>query len=369
MYRSAENYRHEGDKLGILLANLGTPAEPTAKALRPYLRRFLNDLRVIENKSLWWKFLLNCIIIPLRAPKSAAAYASIWGEDGRSPLDSISNKIADGIRTKLQADADAGDLVALELGMSYSKPDLAEALAKLRAQNITKLVVLPLYPQYSGSTVASVFDAVARELGTWRLVPDLRFISCYHDNPAYVSALAKSVSDYRRKHGKSQVLVFSFHGMPLSSLLNGDPYHCQCHKTARLVAEELKLKSDEYRVCFQSRFGKAKWLQPYTDESLRELAQQGVKDVQVICPAFAADCVETLEEIKIEAAEIFAEAGGKSFGYVPCLNDSKEHINLLAGLILDNASAMLDAAGKSSASLGEQKARIQDLAKQDHYVL
>lgn len=371
IYKGVKDYTHKVDKLGILLVNLGTPATPTAAGLRPFLRRFLNDFRVIENNTLLWKFLLNCIIIPLRAPKSAKAYSKVW-HNSSSPLNTYSYSIT----KKLQADfkKHISDNIVVSLGMSYSEPTIHKAMEALRHQAITKLVVLPLYPQYSCSTVASVFDAVVKELTTWRLVPDLRMIHCYHDDPKYIDALAKSVKSFRQKKktSKSPLLIFSFHGMPLSSLLAGDPYHCQCYKTARLVAERLGLNKDEYKVCFQSRFGRAKWLQPYTDKTLESLPQQGIDRVQLICPGFVTDCVETLEEIKLENHEIFLEAGGKKFDYIPCLNDSDEHIKMLVAIIKTSGADLFAKLTRVNKSLTKGKKMVDGLVKgistKDYYI-
>lgn len=375
VYKGATDYKHGQDKLGVLLVNLGTPATPTASGLRPFLRRFLNDQRVIENKTLWWKFLLNCIIIPTRAPKSAVAYSSIW-KDGDSPLNTYSFSITKKLQALLTKKADKNIVVAL--GMSYSQPNVHQAMEQLRQHNITKLVVLPLYPQYSCSTVASVFDAVVAELKQWRLVPDLRMLASYHDDPQYISALAESIKQSRKnkKQGKGAeknqnkkpLLIFSFHGMPLSSLLQGDPYHCQCYKTARLVAAKLGLKDSEYKVCFQSRFGRAKWLQPYTDKTLESLPAQGIKQVQVICPGFVTDCVETLEEIEDENREIFIQAGGTKFDYIPCLNDSKEQINLLHKVITDASSDLLLKLKRVNSEMRQRQKKSQQLVKSDYYV-
>lgn len=372
MYKGAVDYDHGEDKLGILIANLGTPAEPTAAGLRPFLRRFLNDQRVIENKSWAWKFLLNCIIIPTRSPKSASAYNSIW-KNGESPLNTYSFSIAHKLQELLVKKTAKNILV--ELGMSYSKPSISQAMNQLRQHNITKLLVLPLYPQYSCSTVASVFDAVADELKQWRLVPDLRMLSSYHDNPAYINALAKSVKRFRKnsdtgvKSGsKKKLLIFSFHGMPLKSLLQGDPYHCQCYKTARLVADKLGLNNSDYKVCFQSRFGRAKWLQPYTDKTLESLPAQGINRVQVICPGFATDCVETLEEIDDENRNIFIQAGGSQFEYIPCLNDSNEQLDLLQSLIKESSTDLLSKIKRPNSEIRQRQQRQSKLAQSDYYV-
>ena len=365
-YLGAQDYKHGNGKetLGILLANLGTPEAPTAAGLRPFLRKFLNDTRVIENSSLKWKFILNCIIIPFRSPRSAAAYRKVWQPKG-SPLTIYSagqhKKLSAALAQKLNIP------VALELGMSYSNPSITDAMNRLQQKNISKLLVLPLYPQYSCSTVASVFDAVTTQLQRWRLVPQLRTINSYHDEPEFISAVANSITAYQSKHGKPQLLMFSFHGMPVSSLLKGDPYHCQCYKTARLVAEKLRLKSNEYMLCFQSRFGKSPWLQPYTDKTLESLPSQGVKNVQIVCPGFSSDCVETLEEIDQENREIFINAGGSEFGYIPCLNDTDEHIDALMAIIERNTKDWVEKLGmNNTAKNSKQTSQLAQNLKAKH---
>ena len=256
-YKGVVDYEHgQGEKLGILLVNLGTPAAPTTTALRLYLRQFLSDLRVIETPRILWWFLLNFFIVPRRSPRSAAAYAKIWTKAG-SPLLVYSRKQQKQLAFRLNSPTVP---TIVELGMSYGEPSIPKALRTLQQQRVTKLLILPLYPQYASSTVGSVFETVTKELRTWRWIPDLRTIHSYHDNPSFIRTLASSVRQFQKSHGKPQLLLFSFHGIPLASLLAGDPYHCQCHKTARLLAESLGLKEQEYRVCFQSRFGKQEWL-------------------------------------------------------------------------------------------------------------
>lgn len=335
---SSNNYSHgQGERLGVLLVNLGTPAAPTASALRVYLRQFLSDPRVIETPRLVWWFILNLFILPRRSPRSAALYKKIWSSAG-SPL----LKFSRAQQRKLQRQFHSQPIpISVELAMSYGSPSIPRALNQLREKGMTHLLVLPLYPQYASSTTGSVFEALTQVLNKWRWIPHLRTIHSYHDEPLFIQELVRSIKLFQSKHGKPQLLIFSFHGIPLESLLNGDPYHCQCHKTARLVAEGLRLQRDEYRVCFQSRFGRQEWLQPYTDKTLESLPAAGIKDIQVVCPGFSSDCLETLEEIKQENRQLFIQAGGKKFSYIPCLNDSIGHISFLTHLIKRNLSDWL----------------------------
>ncbi len=337
MLRGDSNHQHgSAAQIGVLLVNLGTPKAPDAQSLRVYLRQFLSDRRVVEASPWWWLPLLYGVIVPRRAPRSAAAYRSVWTAEG-SPLLVISRAQ----QQKLAA-ALGGLPAAVELAMSYGNPSIADGLRTLRAQNCGRIVVLPLYPQYASSTIGSVFTDVARELSTWRLVPHLRFIAGYCDDPRYVAVLAKSIADFQSCAGRPDKLIFSFHGTPQAMLLAGDPYHCWCHKTARLTAAALGLPADAWMLTFQSRFGRAQWLQPYTDETLRALPSQGVRHLQIVCPAFAADCLETLEEIAEENRDIFHNAGGTKFEYIAALNDSSAHIDFLRALIMDNVSDWLE---------------------------
>jgi len=314
---------------GILLANLGTPDAPTPSALRRYLAEFLWDSRVVEiPRPLWW-LILHGVILRLRPAQSARKYATIWTPDG-SPLLAISRRQAAALAETV-AEHYPGP-VRVALGMRYGNPSMASALAELRAAGAERLLVLPLYPQYSAATTASTFDAVAAELRTWRWLPELRFIAQYHDDPGYLDALATHIQADRAAQ-PGERLLFSFHGLPKRNLLAGDPYYCQCHKTARLVAERLELAPEQWAVAFQSRFGRAEWLQPYTSALLTDWAQAGVKRVDVVCPGFAADCLETLEEIALENRQTFLDAGGEYYRYLPALNDAPDHIAALAGLI------------------------------------
>lgn len=332
-----KNFNHTSvAKIGIILVNLGSPNAPTTSALRPYLRQFLSDPRIIElPRYLWW-FMLNCIIVPFRSPKSAKAYSSVWTDNG-SPLLSISTLQQSSIAEKL-----ADEPVVVELGMSYGKPTIKHSLRNLHDKNCRHIVVLPMYPQYAASTVGSVFDAVTAELASWRWVPQLRFISGYCHHQDYLQLLANSIRESQAIHGKPELTIFSFHGIQLAALENGDPYHCQCHRTARETAEILGLNPEDYLITFQSRFGNTPWLQPYTIEVMKQLPRKNIKNIQVICPAFSADCLETLEEIAGENKEAFKEAGGETFTYVPALNYREDHIEFLVNLLRNELGDWLD---------------------------
>jgi len=326
---------HHVSKIGILLTNLGTPDSCQPGDVRRYLKEFLSDPRVVEVPRLIWWFVLNMIILNTRPRRSAKAYSKVWTDKG-SPLLDISLKQAD----KLQALLDEAypDVFKVELAMRYGNPSIAGGLNNLQAAGCDRILVLPLYPQYSASTTASTFDAVTRELQNWRRIPELRFVNHYHDNEAYIDALADSIREFREDHGDADKLLMSFHGVPMEYLLNGDPYHCECHKTARLLAEKLGLDDNSYKVSFQSRLGPKEWLKPYTDHTLEALGQAGTEKVQVVCPGFSADCLETLEEIAMENCETFQHAGGKEYQYIPCLNDSDKHIEMMR-LLVDQHTA------------------------------
>jgi protoporphyrin/coproporphyrin ferrochelatase len=315
-------------RTAVLLCNLGTPDEATAPAVRRYLAEFLGDGRVVEiPKPIWW-LILHGIILRVRPAKSAAKYASIWTPEG-SPLKVWTEKQATLLRGFL---GERGHQVLVRHAMRYGSPSIASQLDALKAEGATRILILPLYPQYSGTTTASVMDAVYDWGKKVRHLPELRFVNHYHDDPGYIAALAASVRQHWMAHGQPEKLVMSFHGVPERTLHLGDPYHCECLKTGRLLAEALGLAKDRYVVTFQSRFGKAKWLQPYTEPTLVALAQSGVKRVDVMCPGFTSDCLETLEEINMEAREAFLHAGGTSFNYLPCLNDRNEWVRALADL-------------------------------------
>ena len=325
------NYKHgTAEKIGVLLVNLGTPETPTTTAVRRYLKQFLSDPKVVETPQWLWQILLNFIILPRRSPKSAAQYQKIWTDKG-SPLMTIS-------RAQQQAVAQSfsGLPIVVELGMSYGKPSLQGSLRRLREENCRRLVVLPLYPQYAGCTVGSVFSAVVSEINSWRWTPHLRFISGYSTDSRYISVLADSITEFRRKNGTAEMLIFSFHGTPLAMLKDGDPYFCFCHQTARQTAEKLKLNDTQWRVTFQSQFGRAEWLKPNTIDTMRTMPEEGIKSAQIVAPAFAVDCLETLEEIVQENCKVFTNSGGQSCVYIPALNDSPTHIKFLQALIQNN---------------------------------
>jgi len=314
----------------VLITNLGTPDAPTPAALRKYLAEFLSDTRVIEAPELIWWFILHGVILRLRPGRSAEAYGKIWTDEG-SPLLCISKKQTQAIQSALNENSD-GDIHA-ELGMRYGNPSIRSALQRLQGLNVQKLLIFPLYPQYSAATTASTFDAVADVLKTWRRIPELRMIRNYHDDPNYIDAVVESIRIQWIHSNKPNRLLFSFHGLPKHYFTAGDPYFCECHKTARLVAEQLELNEDQWEVSFQSRFGPREWLKPYTDELLQQWGKTGIEHVQIICPGFAADCLETLEEIQMQNKEFFLTAGGKEFHYIPALNDRSFHITALCSII------------------------------------
>jgi ferrochelatase len=333
-YNPEPKYEH-GDqlKVGILLANLGTPDAPTAAALRPYLRQFLSDTRVVEiPRAIWW-FILNCIILVIRPKKSAEKYAQVWTKEG-SPLLVHAQKQAILLRGFLGQKIKSP--FAVELGMSYGNPSMQSAIDKLKAQNCDRILVFPLYPQYAASSTASAMDAVFRVLLKTRNQPAIRSIRNYNDHPAFIAALASSVREHWRINGKPSKLVMSFHGVPKVHLTSGDPYHCQCHKTGRLLAEALELSKDEYLIAFQSRFGKQEWLKPYLAGTLEYLGKANTKRIDVICPGFSSDCLETLEEIAIEGKHIFQSNGGGEYSYIPALNENEAWIHAMTQIALEN---------------------------------
>jgi ferrochelatase len=328
-FRTEPAYRHgSAPRTAVLLVNLGTPDEPTAPALRRYLAEFLSDPRVVEIPRAVWLPILHGIILRTRPARSAAKYASVWMPEG-SPLAVWTQRQAQALAGQL---AQRGHQVLVRHAMRYGNPSLPDTLDALRTEGVTRVLVLPLYPQYAAATTASVADKVLQWATQARRMPELRFIAEYHDDPAYIAALAAQLRAHWAANGRGDKLVLSFHGVPERSLHLGDPYHCQCHKTARLLAAALGLGKDEVLVTFQSRFGKAKWLEPYTEPTLQRLASEGVKRVDVACPGFVADCLETLEEIAQEARDAFLAAGGQTFSYVPCLNDTPQWISALASL-------------------------------------
>ena len=322
-------YAHgQAAKTAVLFCNLGTPDAPTPKAVRRYLAEFLSDHRVVEIPRLLWMLILHGIILRFRPAKSAAKYASVWTAQG-SPLKIWTEKQAALLQSQL---TQLGHHVVVRWAMRYGSTSIASQLDALKADGVTRVLVLPAYPQYSATTTASVFDAVYMWAQKTRSIPELRFVNHYHDDAKYIAALSSSVSSYWQAHGQPDKLVMSFHGVPERTLHLGDIYHCECFKTARLLAQSLGLSKDQYQVTFQSRLGRAKWLEPYTEPTLIAMGKAGVGRVDVICPGFTSDCLETLEEINMEAREAFLHAGGKAFHYISCLNDSPLAINALAAV-------------------------------------
>ena len=361
-YSGEQDYRHDSvGCLGVLLVNLGSPDAPTTDAVRRYLAEFLWDPRVVEiPRPVWW-LILHGVVLRLRPRRSAHAYQRVWTEDG-SPLLTISRRQARAVQEALAGRY--GERVQVALAMRYGQPSVKSGLAELREAGVRRILVLPLYPQYSAATTATVFDAVSDELKSWRWVPELRYITHYHDDEAYLGAVVNSIRESWTEHGEPERLLFSFHGMPKRTLHAGDPYHCQCRKTARLVAERLGLPHDRWLVAFQSRFGRAEWLQPYTDKTLRQWAHDGIKQVDVVCPGFAADCLETLEEIAMQNKETFLTAGGKSLRYIPALNERADHITALADLISKHLQGWLSTDYdpshiKAEAQASQRRARAQ----------
>ena len=341
----------------VVLCNLGTPDEPTPPALRRCLREFLSDPRVVEIPRAVWLPLLHGVILRTRPARSARKYATIWTPDG-SPLKTWTVKQAKLLGGYL---GQRGHRVLVRHAMRYGSPSIASVLDEVKTAGATRVLILPLYPQYSGPTTASVFDAVAAWGQTVRTLPELRFVNRFHDDRGYIDALARRVTDYWQTHGRGNRLVLSFHGVPKRTLMLGDPYHCECQKTARLLGERLDLKPDQLQVTFQSRFGKAEWLQPYTEPTLIALARQGVDRVDVLCPGFTSDCLETLEEIALEARAAYLGAGGRTFHYIPCLNDQHEWIVALVELTLRHLQGWDTGSPLPTQKLDERRQRAQRL--------
>ena len=325
-------------RTGVLVVNLGTPDAPTGAAVRRYLAEFLHDPRVVELSRWLWCLILHGIILRTRPRRSAAAYQKIWNHDG-SPLMLLSQQIARQLDARLRQRH--GESIRVTLAMRYGQPSIQSALSGLAAESVDQIVVLPLYPQFSCSTTASVYDAVTRVLRNWRNLPALHLIRSYHSDKGYLDALAASVREHWANHPKAEKLVISFHGTPQRYADQGDPYRLQCEASATALARRLELDPHEWVLSFQSRFGRAPWLTPYTEQTLALLAKEGVHSVDIICPGFAVDCLETLEEIALENSDIFCRAGGKHFTYIPCLNDRTDHISALAGIIEREAKGWL----------------------------
>ncbi|RZI83966.1 MAG: ferrochelatase [Rubrivivax sp.] len=329
-FQTEPGFQHgQAPRTGVLLVNLGTPESPTPPALRRYLGQFLSDPRVVEiPRALWW-LILHGIVLRVRPAKSAAKYASIWTPEG-SPLRVWTEKQTTLLQGFL---GEKGHQLVVKHAMRYGQPSIPAQLDALKQEGATRVLIVPLYPQYSGATTASVMDEVFDWGKRVRNLPELRHIGRFHDDRGYIDALAESVQAHWATHGRAGKLVMSFHGMPERTLHLGDPYHCECLKTGRLLAERLDLKAEDYVVTFQSRFGKAKWLEPYTEPTLRALAKAGQQRVDVICPGFVGDCIETLEEIAMEGKEAFLSSGGKEFNYITCLNDRLPWIRALSSLV------------------------------------
>jgi protoporphyrin/coproporphyrin ferrochelatase len=356
-YLGRADFEHgRRQRLGILVCNLGTPDAPTASAVRRYLAEFLSDPRVIETPRLLWWPILHGVILNTRPRRSAHAYAKIWQADG-SPLLSYSRSLTRKLASALAADDD--DLV-VALGMRYGQPSIASALDTLLAADARRILVLPLYPQYAAPTTASVMDAVFAYCGRLRWVPELRFINDYHADARYIDALATAVRAYWAQHGRGSQLLLSFHGLPRKYFLAGDPYFCQCQATARLLCAALDLASDACTVSFQSRVGPTRWLEPYTDTTLIKLGQAGLARVDVLCPGFAVDCLETLEEIAMQNATRFRAAGGGELHYIPALNDSAGHVEALAAIVEDHLGQWRTAVKNDPQARAAAAARAHD---------
>jgi len=366
-FRRAELSHGGAATTGVVLVNLGTPAAPTTAAVRRYLVQFLSDPRIVELPRAVWKPILHGVILRIRPPRSAALYQKIWTPEG-SPLLTGTAALAGRVQAALASQRPGPILV--RHAMRYGEPSIPAVLRELAAAGARRLLVLPLFPQYSGTTTASVLDAVGAELSTWRWVPDLRFIADYHADPRYIEALAQSVEAHWQRQGRAERLVLSFHGIPERYFRAGDPYFCQCQATARRLRERLDLGEDDLIVCFQSRVGRQKWLKPYTEEVLAALPAKGVRAVQVLCPGFSIDCLETLEEIAITNRERYLRAGGERYEYIPALNADDGHVGALTDLILRNAQGWPEfdpgwdgarAAAQRSAAQGRYE-RLRDAA-------
>lgn len=328
-----QNQDQQAASFGVMLVNLGTPDAPTKKAVRRYLAEFLWDVRVVDVfRPLWW-LILHCVILRIRPGRVAKAYASVWTDEG-SPLLAISKKQRQALEKKLESQL--GYPVPVSLAMTYGTPSIEQAGMELRQAGVQNILMLPLFPQFSSSTTAAVYDRLALGLKACPHLPEIRWVNEYHQYPAYIQALAASVRDYWEKNGRGEKLLMSFHGIPQRYENKGDPYPSQCRATAKALAEELALKDDEWLCAFQSRFGREEWVKPYTDFTLKTWGKEGVSRVDIISPAFSSDCLETLEELEVENREFFMEAGGKEYHYIPCLNDRPDHIKMMSDLVLQN---------------------------------
>jgi ferrochelatase len=328
-----DNATQQNRRFGILMVNLGTPEAPTPKAVRAYLKEFLSDVRVVDAPRLIWWFVLRIILI-IRPKPVSEAYKSIWTNEG-SPLLVISKKQAAAVQTRLKEIT--GNDIPVELAMTYGNPSILSASNALRSKGVERILILPMYPQFSSSTTAAIYDKLSDLLKQCPHLPEMRWIRDFHDNPDYINALAQSVKSQWEKTGQAEKLLMSFHGVPERYTNKGDPYEHHCRKTATLLADKLELKPEQWQCCFQSRFGREEWVKPYTDFTLKQWGKDGVKSVDIICPAFSADCLETLEEIQVENKDYFIEAGGETYNYIPALNDNPDHIDMLSKLIIQHS--------------------------------
>lgn len=341
-YLQEPDFRHDSlAQVGVLLINLGTPDAPTAAALKPYLRQFLSDPRVVEIPQWLWQPILRGVILNTRPKKSAQKYAQIWSKDG-SPLKVYTEKLA----RQLQGfwGNSRRQPVVVDYAMRYGQPSVEAALQRLKQQGCRRILIAPLYPQYAASSTASALDEVYRVLQQMRNMPEIRVLKHFHDHPAYIDALAQRVLGHWQRNGRPDKLLMSFHGVPKFALDRGDPYHCECLKTGRLLAAALGLNKDQYEIAFQSRFGKAEWLKPYAAETLDRLGKAGTGRLDVICPGFVADCLETLEEIAMEGKQTFLAAGGKEYRYIPCLNDEAYWVEALIRIVEPHLAGWIDPA-------------------------
>ncbi len=330
-FAGAEDFKHDKQtRIGVMLVNLGTPDDTSVKAVRRYLDEFLSDPRVVEFPRFLWWVVMQLFILRFRPRKVAEAYKKVWRQDG-SPLLVYSQAQADALQGVL--DGHFPERYKVSLAMRYGKPAIKDVMEEFRQQHCRYLLVIPMFPQYSATTTASVFDEVSRILKSWRMLPQVRMPMHYHDMPAYIEALANSIETSWQENGRGQQLLMSFHGLPQRYHKAGDPYYCECMKTARLLADRLGLEDSAWQAVFQSRFGREPWLQPYLDKTLMSLPESGVRSVDVVCPGFAADCLETLEEVAEQNNEIFVNAGGERFHYIPALNDQAGHIKMLADIV------------------------------------
>lgn len=328
-----DNATQQNKRYGILMVNLGTPEAPTPKAVRAYLKEFLSDVRVVDAPRIIWWFVLRIILL-IRPKPVSEAYKSIWTSEG-SPLLVISKRQAVAVQKRLKEITDND--IPVELAMTYGNPSILSASNALRSKGVERILILPMYPQFSSSTTAAIYDKLSDLLKQCPHLPEMRWIRDFHDNPDYINALAKSVKTQWEKTGQAEKLLMSFHGVPERYTNKGDPYEHHCRKTADLLAAKLELKPEQWQCCFQSRFGREEWVKPYTDYTLKQWGKDGIKSVDIICPAFSADCLETLEEIQVENKEYFIEAGGESYNYIPALNDNPDHIDMLSKLIIQHS--------------------------------